>query len=243
MSVKPFVRRFTSDLRFLGFLALLALSSTGAGEGGCARAEDSSDVAQDEIVAQYWLYHNANTDQTHVRATYRFGNDLGTILELSPPAGVTFGRTALGFDRNWGWHETVVAGVADGGTFVYTDTEATVSRVDVAPLPRIDMPAEIGPLKRDGAFTLTWVGAPLVAGEDVEVVVANAKNRLTFVRFDQATVGATNIVLGRDRLQQLPPGQAVLSIRRHRAVRQKSASVPNTVTTTFEARERLVAVE
>ncbi len=65
-------------------LALLAFANMGA-EGGCAGAEDSDDVAQDRIVSQVWLYYNAKIDRTDVRATYRFGNELGTVLQLKAP--------------------------------------------------------------------------------------------------------------------------------------------------------------
>lgn len=207
-----------STFSVLVVFPVLAFFNMGA-EGGCANAEDSSDVAQDEIIAQHWLYYNAKTNKTDVRSTYRFGNELGTVLQLRPPAKVSFGTTELGFDPNWGWHHIEVPGVADSGTLIYVDSEGKESRLATGTIAPIALSA--GPLSfpRDANTALAWQGAPLQAGEDVELFVASSTNRLNFVRFTENKVGATTVVMTPDRLAQLPEGSTLFALKRHKSSR------------------------
>ena len=199
----------------LVILPTLAFFNMGA-EGGCANSEDSSDVAQDEIVAQHWLYYNAKSDKTDVRSTFRFGNDLGTVLQLNAPAKVSFGTMPLGFDPNFGWHHSEVPGVANNGTIVYLNNEGQEARLQTGVIEPIAFAT--GPLAfaRAESASLAWQGTPLQPGEDVELFVASAANRLNFVRFTASAAGATAVVMTPDRLAQLPPGGAIFALKRHK---------------------------
>lgn len=199
-------------------LPILAVFNMGA-EGGCANSENAEDVAQDRITAQHWLYYSAKSDKTDVRAAYRFGNELGTVLQLNPPAKVSFGTTPLGFDPNWGWHHAEVSGVANNGALIYVDKDGLESRLQTGVIGPIAFAA--GPLSfsRTESASLTWQGTPLATGEDVELFVASAANRLNFVRFTANAPGATAVVVTPDRLAQLPPGGAVFTLKRHKNTR------------------------
>ena len=205
-------------LSILLALPVLAFFNMGA-EGGCANAEDSEDVAADRLYAQHWLYYNAKSDKTDVRAAFRFGNELGTIVQLNPPAKVSFGTTPLGFDPNWGWHHTEVAGVADNGTIVYVDKEGKESRVPTGTLGRIAFANTPIALDRTASATLAWQGAALEQGENVELFVSSTSNAANFVTFGTSAAGATSVVLTPDLLSRLPPGPIALAFKRHKVTR------------------------
>jgi len=71
----------------------LEFVAAGQGCGG----EESSVVKQDRIHTAYWLYVDANTDITYSRATFRLGHVLGTVLELTDLATVTFNDQPAAF--------------------------------------------------------------------------------------------------------------------------------------------------
>ena len=59
--------------------------------------EDSADVNQAKIYADYDLRYDANTDKTRVVATFKFGGATGTNLQLSDPAQVVFNGEIYNF--------------------------------------------------------------------------------------------------------------------------------------------------
>lgn len=220
-------------------LALLAFGSMGA-DKGCANAQDSSNVAQDAIVAQEWVIYDARTDKTTARATFRFGNDLGTVLQLQPPAQVTFGPSGpLAFDANWGWHHVDLAGRVDAGTFVFRDDASVEHRTTVPAFAATELPA-VARLPRASASMLAWQGAALADGETVEVFLASTANRANIVRFATSAAGATAVVLTPDLLAQLPPGGVVVSLNRHRTLRPDARTK---VTTTWAAHDATATLE
>lgn len=204
-------------------LSLLALSSMGA-DGGCAGAQDSDDVAQDRIFTHIWLYHHAKTNTTDVRATFRFGHELGTVLQLNAPSraafqspsGSTSGSKELGFDPNWGWHHIQVTGVADGGALIYTNNDGKQTTTPTGTIPRIAFSGTISSIARDVDTTIAWQGSPLEAGEDVELFVASVANRLNVARFTANQARSQSVVLTPSGLSQLPPGPVLMAFKRHK---------------------------
>jgi hypothetical protein len=193
----------------------VAVLTMGADNQGC-QSESSNDVAQDEIHAVYWLYYDTNADTTYARAQFRFGSETGTSLELEEPASVSFEGKPMGFNELLDWHEVVVAGRVDGGTFSFTNSEGETFENIAPPLTELDISSAPDTLDRSQSFELVWSGPPVLEDELFETIVANAANNFDFIRVDQRTEGATSVVIPKTELDKLPAGAAVLGVRRHR---------------------------
>lgn len=180
-------------------LLLLAVPLlTGASGQGCG-GEDSSSVKQERIVTQYGLHYDANTDVTYARVTFRFGNAVGTVLELTEPASVTFNGKALSYQPVPGWHELKLPGRVVG-TFVYTNVEGKTFTNEVAALPEVKN-VEAITIPAGKAFTFAWQGPPVAKGELMQVAVSN-ENRLDFSIIDQRGVGATDLVIDAEKTRR-----------------------------------------
>ncbi|NJK82485.1 MAG: hypothetical protein HC912_00355 [Saprospiraceae bacterium] len=59
--------------------------------------EDSAEVNQDRIYADYEVFYNSNTDKTWVIARFRFGGVIGTPLELKAPCQCNFQWRTVAF--------------------------------------------------------------------------------------------------------------------------------------------------
>ena len=182
---------------------------TGAAGQGCG-GEDSSVVKQDRIHTSYWVYYDANTDITYARATFRLGHVLGTVLELTDPAKVTFNDKPAAFSKAWGWHEVQLPGRVPG-TFTYTnvDGQRFVTVVDTLPVASLPMAVT---LKPGAAATFAWQGPAIVKGERLEVIVTG-ENKLDFSVVEQRNVGAVDVVLPADKTQRFN-AQGWLGVRR-----------------------------
>lgn len=109
-------------------IILLILASPVIYFTSCER-EMSDTIDQDRIYTIYELYYNSNTDKTYAKATFKFGNSLGTLLELSSNSKVKFtpeGQTTgdlLSFKNALAYYEKDYSGLIEEGTFVFTDEE------------------------------------------------------------------------------------------------------------------------
>ncbi|MFT3713949.1 MAG: hypothetical protein QM817_40325 [Archangium sp.] len=196
---------------FLAFLTLPLL----AAKGNACQAEDSSNVNQSRIYTGYWLAFDANANTTSARAQFRLSHSLGTTLELKDPAKVTFGGKAMAYNPLLQWHEVQQTGALDGGSFVYVDTEGTSFSNEAKVTLVTELPAMLPEkLKRSEGFTLSWVGAPLTKGEDMELVVRGADSA-DFIRVDQFDTGATSITVPANQLARVGGTNAVLTLKRH----------------------------
>ncbi len=177
---------------------LFALSS-------CER-ESSEDVNQDRIWTEFELFYNANTDITYARAVFRFGNVLGTLLELSSPSEVRFNGDLLGFKPALAFYEKEYAGYVDSGTFTWTDTDGKTITNEVS-ITEIDYPEVFDTLVRSSAYSFVWQGESLKAGESV-ILTMNGTLEGDAQIFAQNAVNATDMVLAQDQLNALGHGPA-----------------------------------
>ncbi len=186
---------------------------------GCGGGEDSEDVNQDRIYTDYEVFYNANEDKTHVIARFRFGNALGTLLELTEESGasVTFNGDTLAYSSLWGGHHREYAGNTTSGTFVYTNTEDTVYTNSTPMGTSIEFPDGITEIDRSEAQTIAWVGDPLAADDQVGIFIGSwewGDNALFWTDED----GATEIVMGINLLENLELGAAAVYMDRWNAV-------------------------
>ena len=89
-------------LYFILFITSMILAS--------CTIEDSSDVNQEKIYADYEVFYNSNTDKTLAVAKFKFGGATGTVLQLTDPAQVTFNGDKLAFKPIYSGHIKEFAG-------------------------------------------------------------------------------------------------------------------------------------
>lgn len=177
----------------------------------CAK-ENSNDVNQDRIYAEYELYYDKNTDKTYASAIFRFGNATGTQLELTAPSQVKFNNDVIPFDPVFSYYRKEYAGLVTTGTFTFTDTEGTSYTNTISPYKTIAFPA-IDTIHSNNSYTVTWVGDSLVTNERVDLWIDGTmqNNAELFVQY---TPGADNLVLAANRLQNLGTGNATCTMDR-----------------------------
>lgn len=170
-------------------------------------SEESASVNQDKIYTSYELKYDQNTDKTYTIAQFRFGNILGTLLQLSDPAEVRFNDDVLSFKPGLIYYEKEYAGKITSGTFTYKDATGVTYTNTASNLPTIAFPANFTGVTRNQANTFTWTGTPLTAGEEVFLFIGNTTTVNTQT-FYTNKVGATNLVLSAEKLNNLAPGVA-----------------------------------
>lgn len=229
------MHRFVSFTLTLALAAALALSAVGC------KTEDASSVAQDRIYADYWLYYDEGTDTTTVRATFRLGHALGTLLRLDGTSRVSFEGMPLSFNAALGTHERQIAGLVDGGTFEYVDGEGATFVNTVGHLIPIGLPV-IDELDRSANTTIAWVGEPV--GAEQSVVVGARSDRVLDIQLETVrTSGASTVTLTAAQLDRLPTGTAYLGLQRfqdHPVGDATSAGAH--VWSTYAATERVIVV-
>ena len=182
----------------LAFLSLTCWTS-------CTK-ESASSVNQDRIYTEYELFYDKNTDKTTAIARFKFGGATGTLLELDSTSYVEFNGDRLPYNAILGAHAKEYAGLKTDGTFSYRNLDEETFDNAVPTMARVAFPA-ITTLPRSAAFTLSWVGGALTAGQEVGVFI-NGINQADAQLFYQNALGATNIVLGTNQLGKLGIGEA-----------------------------------
>ncbi|MBE2254165.1 MAG: hypothetical protein IAE78_31845, partial [Myxococcus sp.] len=224
-----------SKLMFLVVVLSMPLL-TGASARGCG-GEDSSVVRQDRVFTQYWLFYDANADVTFARATFRLGHGLGTVLELTAPAKVTFNDKALSFQPVPGWHELQLPGRVTG-TFVYANVDGERFTVEVPALPEVAVQSDLT-IPAGRAFTFAWQGPPIARDERLEVIVTG-ENKLDFSIIEQRGVGAVDVVLPADKTRRFN-AQGWLGLRRTlEAVARQSPDAGGVVWATSQPKDARV---
>jgi len=170
-------------------------------------SEESASVNQDKIYTTYELLYDQNTDKTYARAQFRFGNALGTILQLSAPAEVKFNNDVLDYKPILAYYEKEYAGKITSGTFTYEGTDGVAYSNSASGLPSIDFPANFAAVTRNQANEFNWTGNALGTGEEVFLFIRNTTTT-NLQTFHTNAVGATKMVLSAEKLNNLAPGVA-----------------------------------
>ncbi len=185
---------------------LMVLCTCGVIFTAC-EGEDSASVAQDRIYTTYELFYDKNEDKTFARAQFKLGNIGGTLLELTNPAEVRFNNDVLDYKPGFVFYEKEYAGKVASGTFNYKDANGVTYSNAVTNFPAIDFLATFTSVTRNQANPFTWTGSPLVTGEEVYLFIGN-KTTVNTQTFYTNAVGATNMVLSAEKLNNLAPGVA-----------------------------------
>lgn len=184
----------------------------GAGQLISCAKENSNDVNQDRIYAEYELRYDANTDKTYASAIFRFGNATGTQLELSDPSTITFNGDAIPFDPVFSYYRKEYSGNITSGTFVFTNTEGT-SFTNAVTNPRTVAFPAIDTIHNANSYTLTWIGDSVVSNEHMDMWMDGPQqNNAEF--FTQYTLNTHNLVLAANQLQNLGIGATTCTLER-----------------------------
>ncbi|MBL7943640.1 MAG: hypothetical protein JNM00_12785 [Flavobacteriales bacterium] len=212
-----------------GLLMLVAFTS-------CER-EPSSSVDQDKIWTKYEIVYDKNTGKTIARAEFRFSNALGTKLELSDPAEVTFNGTVMPFNSTTAVYEIEMNGLTTSGVFEYTDLDNNVYTNTTDQLELVEFPdGEI--LVQGGVdYVLDWSGDPIGSSD---LVTVNLSDKV----FSTGITGATSITLGGVQTDDITPGPHIGYMWRT-LVREPDDATPEggTIWLTYKAFNKAVTVQ
>jgi len=177
--------------------------------------EDAADVNQDKIYTDYELFYDANTDKSTAVARFRFGDAIGTILQLmdTTSAYVTFNGDTLTYNWVWSAHTKEYAGLVSSGTFVYENLNGDVFTNTLPAFDTIAFAPDLDTIVRSQANTITWVGSPLAADQTVGIFVGSWTWGQDAAAL-QTNLGATNLILGLNDVSNLPVGPSTLYMDR-----------------------------
>ncbi len=178
-------------LTFIGLLPILVLDS-------CKKK--STDIDQDKIWAHYEIYYDQNQDVTWARTKFKFGNALGSAIQLTAPATITFNGSALIYQSSTEQYEKVFQGFVSGGTFTYADKNNTIYSNSISYIKPIGFPA-IDTIHKTNSYTLTWIGDSLATNESVNLWLSGSNYHTEF--FYQNKLNSKSIICAANQLQKL----------------------------------------
>jgi hypothetical protein len=207
----------------------------------CQEPESSASVDQDRIYVAYELFYNQNTDITKARATFRFGNALGTPLFLATGSEVSCdGELMSKILDGITIYEVDFTGMKDSATFKWTDTDGKefYNKIYMTEIAYVD---SIDEIPNDAAFELFWDGDALADGENVSLLVDAAGTASQL--FNTNNIGANSIILSKLQLEKLPEGEATLFMdKKHEIDLQEATSAGGTIFSRYRPTNKVVDI-
>jgi len=186
-------------------LALISLIS--------CQKEQSSAVDQSRIWTNYRAEFDEAENLTKTTSQFRFGNALGTILQLTSPAKVTANAQSTAYSPLLGVYERAFVGLVQNTEFVYTDLDGNTFVNSVSIPPSVHLPEEVTTIPKGAAYLLYWDGQPLAFNETMSVYLRETNG--TDVRLAFAiSQGDVYITIPASALQNLNTGPANLRLER-----------------------------
>ena len=204
---------------------------------GCT-IQPSDAVDQAKIWTGYELFYDKNENKTYAKAIFKFGDALGTTLQLSSSSEVRFNNEVLPFNSTTGFYERPYNGFIKTGTFTFRDTRGTTYTNTVAEIVEIDFPAgNLLTMKRGTDYRLSWVGTPLTANENIGVLLGTTP-------FLQIVNGSTSITLGGVQLNNFNAGAYVAIMDRSRLIINLQApTAGGAITSKYRTTNKAVQIE
>jgi hypothetical protein len=223
-------------LRYLLFPAFALLLAA-------CQSENSDDVNQDKIWAEYELFYNSNTDITYAKATFKFSNALGTNLQLTAPSTVTFNGQTLVYKSVLAYYEKEFAGLVTSGTFVWTDLNGNTFTNSIDTVRTIAFEPGFTSVTRGSSNNFSWEGPALISGEAAILSITNVGVLNTQI-FTQTGAGSTSMVLEANKLNNLSPGNQATAIldRTHSQTPAQITSAGGNLKTTYRALNKTIMV-
>ncbi len=154
---------------------------------GCASNEiaNSKDVNQDKIYQKYSVKYDESSNETHIKATFRFGGENGTTLVLTPPSTVTFnGGKMTRYESDFVGAYYKIAQkkpLANGQEckFVFTNTEKKeyTNNINFNPVLIGGVPTS---LKKGNPLEFTMITNPLAYGEKITLKLKDTSHSVVF---------------------------------------------------------------
>ena len=200
----------TRFLSVVSCLVLIAMSFV-----SCVK-EASNTVDQDKIYVNYELFYDKNRDVTEARATFRFSNPLGTLLELSNPSFVKFNNDVLLYEPVLSFYKKEYSGNVSTGSFTFSDTKGKAFVNPISNVEQIAFPSNFTTINKANSYTLTWVGNPVGQNQVVGIGMGST-TAISGTLFGQHLEGATDIVLDANKLQSVATtnGQVIVVMDRY----------------------------
>lgn len=201
--------------------------------------EDSDSVNQDKIYTAYEFDYDKNTNITYARAWFRFGNILGTPLELKDPgATITFNGDTMPFKSSLSYYELQFPGALTTGTFIYTDLNNDTYTNTVAMAKPIDWPAIVDTIQRSINNQRTCIGDSLGGGEKFITKVTGPGN-IDPQYFTTTGVGMQSVTLLSSQLIMVNQGMGTVRLeRKYEPALQQKTLAGGCITSVYTALER-----
>ena len=178
----------------------------------CKR-EDSANIDQQRIYANYEYIFDADSYQSIAEVTFRMDNNSGTKIELTSPSSVRFNGETLSWRNSSGSYRISNSSNVIGGVFTYSDLGKQTYDNPTATLTYIELPNGLNGMSRNSSFFLPWIGSPLQNGETITVTIGGGQQTTTR-SWTINTLGATYILLDQYKLNDLIAGTAQIQIER-----------------------------
>ncbi|MFC2114509.1 hypothetical protein ACFLRI_04100 [Bacteroidota bacterium] len=222
--------------------SLVAIMLVAITFSSCQPPESSASVDQDRIYCVYELFYNQNTDITKARATFRFGNALGTPLFLAKKSEVSCdGELMSKILDEWTLYEAEFVGRKDSATFKWVDVDQNEfnNKIHMVELAYQD---SVTVIPRNAAYELFWDGNALIAGESVALFIDAAGNASQTFVVNQ--LGVQSIILAKNKLELLPEGTATLYMDRFYEIDlQEATSAGGTIFSKYRPENKTVMLK
>jgi hypothetical protein len=200
--------------------------------------EESDSVNQDKIYTVYEFNYDKNTDITYARAWFRFGNLLGTPLQLKFPANVVFNGDTMAFKSTLSYYELQFPGQLTNGAFIYKDHANTLYTNTITMAKAVDLPPTIATINRNTNTQISCMGDSLGASEKFETKVTGPDNS-NIQYFSTSGVGAHIVTLLSSQLMLINPGTGSVRLEReYKPTLQQKTLAGGSISSTYTALER-----
>lgn len=176
----------------------------------CAK-QNSADVDQQSIFTIYELMYDEEDDATTARATFRFGGELGTLLQLSNPAYTGFDGEDLVYNAWFGYHELEFDGLVQNGEFEYWDRDENFYTNFVEMVDSIGFNDVDDTIFKSADHNYIWTGEPVGENETVAMSITAGTESESFTTIYE---GDTSVVLTSTKLDNFSDGLATFELTR-----------------------------
>lgn len=208
----------------------------------CASNEiaNSGDVKQSEIYQSYSIKYDEEDNETHIKATFRFGGENGTTLVLTPPSTVTFNNekmTRYESDLVGAYYKNAEAKPLSNGQeckFVFEDTEGKkytnsikFNSVLIGSLPK--------QIQKGNPLEFTLVTNPLAYGEKIIIKLKDSSHSAVYEVPNQQP--KRKFVLPAKALKQLNGKVSMEITRSYNIMLKEAANEGGTVRFEYKTKE------
>lgn len=176
-------------------------------------AFNSDDVNQQKIFTSYYLKYDADLNETHAYATFKFGSN---YLKLKDPAYVSFKydkmikSDILGFVS----YDLVYRGLMNSGLFYYQDADGNEYQNNVVVVDPISFSDSFSSLSISDGGELFWDGPVISAGQSVSFTIYNDETNFLI---STIAIGANSIAIQENEIPEELKGNVNIKVCRSKS--------------------------